>query len=167
VSSVTSAIAPRATASFAVLPFALLGLALLRPAPAPAQPARAAAPPPARLGVQHASERRFIRSGDVAATSGRVCAARDAAARVVDPLVPETPPIAQAMGAYGIARISVELATDGTVVQTSIARSSGNRWLDDAAVRTVRAMRYTAEVRDCNQIGGTYLVTVEFADPNS
>ena len=40
--------------------------------------------------------------------------------------------------------------------------SSGNRWIDRAALHAVRTSRYAAEVRDCAPVGGVYAVIVDF-----
>ena len=46
----------------------------------------------------------------------------------------------------------------------ALANSSGNRWLDDAAIATARMSRYSPEVRNCTKLAGSYLISVEFTD---
>jgi TonB family protein len=60
--------------------------------------------------------------------------------------------------------IRVDLSETGAVLGSSVAVSSGNSILDQAAIRTAKSMVYAPETRACNAISGSYAVQVEFAD---
>jgi TonB family protein len=78
--------------------------------------------------------------------------------------VTELPAIAVAQNASGIAAVRVALDARGRLVGESILSSSGNRWLDRAALRTARLSRYAAETRNCGRVGGEYALVVDFTD---
>jgi TonB family protein len=67
--------------------------------------------------------------------------------------------------AFGIAMLAVELAPDGTLLRTTVVRSSGNKWLDLSAMTAVRHCRFEAERRGGVAVGGTYQVIADF-DPS-
>ena len=77
---------------------------------------------------------------------------------------PELPVIAAAQNVTGIAAVRVALDARGRLVGESILNSSGNRWLDRAALRTARLSRYAAETRNCGRVGGEYALVVDFTD---
>lgn len=72
------------------------------------------------------------------------------------------PELARVTGAHGSALVEVTLSSTGSVTKAAIATSSGTRTLDEAAVRAVLAGRFAPEVSECAQIGGTYLVQVDW-----
>jgi TonB family protein len=74
----------------------------------------------------------------------------------------EMPGIAAEEGAAGIAQIKIQLTSAGTLASESLFASSGNRWLDDAALRSAKLTRFTAEIRGCRAVGGSYLYEVDF-----
>ena len=85
-------------------------------------------------------------------------------ARIIRSVVPEYPAIAKLQERTGISVIRVDLSETGTVVNSSVAVSSGNSVLDKAAIQTARSMLYAPETRACNAISGSYAVQVDFAN---
>lgn len=72
------------------------------------------------------------------------------------------PTIAEEQGIGGIAQIRLDLTAGGNLSGESIYASSGNHWLDEAALTSARMTRFTPELVDCKPVGGSYLYTVEF-----
>jgi len=62
--------------------------------------------------------------------------------------------------------VQVSLSNSGALESATIAKSSGSKWLDAAALTTAREQRYSPEISDCQAVGGTYLVSVDFTDVN-
>lgn len=88
------------------------------------------------------------------------CSVHDTPASVSNVVSPETPESADGQG--GTAQVRVSLASSGAVVGVAIYKSTGNMLLDRAALRAARVSTYRAETRDCAQVGGDYLFTVDF-----
>ena len=74
----------------------------------------------------------------------------------------DLPAIAAGQNVTGIASVRIALDAAGRLTHTAVLESSGNRWIDGAAVRTARLSRYDAESRDCTHVGGTYALIVDF-----
>ena len=74
----------------------------------------------------------------------------------------EMPAIAQEMGIGGTSAVKINLAANGDLRSASLFQSSGNRWLDDAAMRSATLSRYIPETIDCRHVAGSYLVDVAF-----
>ena len=91
------------------------------------------------------------------------CATPSSAATVAAAPV-DYPAIAAAQHVSGIAQVRIAIDPRGALTATSLMTSSGNRWLDRAALRAARLSRYSAEVRNCAPVGGEYAFVVEFAD---
>ncbi len=74
------------------------------------------------------------------------------------------PEIAREMHASGTTLVRVDLDASGRLTGAATTASSGNRWLDAAALESARQSTYRAEIRDCHAIGGSYFVSVGFGD---
>jgi TonB family protein len=74
----------------------------------------------------------------------------------------DVPAIAAGQHATGIATVRVELDGRGGLSTASVLESSGNRWLDRAALGSARSSRYAPEVRGCEHVGGAYAFVVDF-----
>ncbi len=74
------------------------------------------------------------------------------------------PEIARAMHAAGTSLVRVDLDAGGRLTAAATAASSGNRWLDAAALESARLSTYRAEIRDCHAVAGSYLISVGFSD---
>ena len=48
------------------------------------------------------------------------------------------------------------------LVENDLLESSGNRWIDQAALHAARFSRFSAESRDCARVGGEYAFVVDF-----
>ena len=92
-----------------------------------------------------------------------LCAGSEASARITDIHQPEYPAIALGMGVEGNALVVFTMNQDGTIADASVADTSGNQWLDRAAVDAVRKSRFAPAVHNCSKIGGVYGVEVLFA----
>jgi len=74
----------------------------------------------------------------------------------------EMPAIAAEQNIGGTAQVKIDLTSSGSLAASSLFASSGNRWLDDAALLSARMTRYTSETVNCEHIAGSYLYEVEF-----
>ena len=88
------------------------------------------------------------------------CSSPDVAARAIDTITPDTPDDASANGAQ--AKVQVDLDSSGAVTGVKVYQSSGDQRLDNAAMRAARASRYAPEERNCKDVPGSYLFTVDF-----
>ncbi len=77
----------------------------------------------------------------------------------------EYPTIARLQGVVGETRLRVDLSERGTLRAASVDRSSGNPWLDKAAVAAARSLGYWPEVTHCEAVAGSYALIVQFGDP--
>jgi TonB family protein len=94
------------------------------------------------------------------------CSVSSAPATIRDVVSADAPLIAQILGETGVAMVQVSLSNSGALESATIAKSSGSKWLDAAALTTAREQRYSPEISDCQAVGGTYLVSVDFTDVN-
>ena len=74
----------------------------------------------------------------------------------------ELPTIAAEQNATGITAVRIDLDAAGRLTKSSVLASSGNRFIDQAALRAARSSRYSAEQRDCAPVGGAYAFVVDF-----
>jgi TonB family protein len=70
------------------------------------------------------------------------------------------------MQAHGTAIIRLDLAPQGRLVSATVVTSTDNWWLDHAALDAVREARFEPELRNCRNVGGSYLVEVDFPENN-
>jgi protein TonB len=78
------------------------------------------------------------------------------------PVEPDYPDIARQQGAVGTVQVKVSLSATGSVVGTSVYKSSGNGALDRSALAAARASSYAPEVEDCAPIAGQYIFRADF-----
>ena len=74
----------------------------------------------------------------------------------------ELPTIAAEQNVTGITAVRIDIDAAGRLRTSSLLASSGNRWIDQAALRAARTSRYSAETRDCAPVGGAYAFVVDF-----
>jgi TonB family protein len=74
----------------------------------------------------------------------------------------DLPAIAAGQNVTGITSVRIDLDASGRLTRSSVLESSGNRWIDRAALRAARLSRYGAESRGCTQVGGVYAFVVDF-----
>ncbi len=74
----------------------------------------------------------------------------------------DRPPITDELGAHGTAVVKIDLSATGMLAHEELYASSGNWWLDDAALRSARLTRFTPEVIGCRGVAGSYLYRVDF-----
>ena len=101
-------------------------------------------------------------AGQAIGTTVNGCALPSALAAVTGIAPVEVPAIAAEQHVTGITEVRIALDARGSLTGTSVLSSSGNRWLDGAALRTARLSTYRAEVRNCARIGGAYAFIVDF-----
>ena len=77
---------------------------------------------------------------------------------------PRYPPEALRRNAGGLVRVRVTVASDGSVDRLELAESSGNRYLDRAAMEAVRRWRFQPAVREGQPVSGDVVVPISF-DP--
>jgi len=97
-----------------------------------------------------------------AGTPAPACANPNQPAAATQKVTPDMPEIARQMGASGTAQIKVTLDANGNVLSVSVFKSTNNRALDQAALQAAQQSKYSAEVRNCQPVGGAYLYTVTF-----
>ena len=102
------------------------------------------------------------RAKNLAIGSGAVCLAPYTDAAIANAAQPELPRIAKEQGISGAVVLEIRLAPSGKLVAAKIANSSGNPWLDREALGSAAESKYVSETQDCNAVGGTYLLTVDF-----
>ena len=88
--------------------------------------------------------------------------AGSADAKIIGTVTAEYPELARGQGIKGTALVQVDLLSSGEIAEVSIAKSTGNRWLDEAALRAAREAHFDAETRDGKRVAGTYLLEVRF-----
>lgn len=96
------------------------------------------------------------------ATRPPACAQPNVAAATLDPVVPDTPPLAQQQGLTGDVTVLVSLDERSHLVTARILKSP-SILLNDAALRAARASSYRTEVRDCRPVAADYAFIVEFS----
>jgi TonB family protein len=74
----------------------------------------------------------------------------------------EMPTIAADEGLHGMAQVKIDLTSDGSLAQEALYSSSGNHWLDNAALKSARLTKFTPETIGCERVAGSYLYDVEF-----
>ena len=95
-------------------------------------------------------------------TAKSVCVTRnaDAAMRSVIPV--DLPPLASLAGISGSATVQVDLDERGIARNPAIVTSSGSALLDDAARKAALTQTYSPQIRDCQNVGGSYRVVIDF-----
>jgi periplasmic protein TonB len=83
-------------------------------------------------------------------------------AAIADAAPADVPTIAAEQHVTGITGVLIALDARGRLTGQSVLTSSGNRYLDRAALMAARLSRFSAEVRDCAPVGGTYAFVVDF-----
>lgn len=93
----------------------------------------------------------------------------DAAADTTPVPISRPPPVypAEALrrGAGGSVRVQATIAIDGSVERMEIAQSSGNRYLDRAALDAVRRWRFKPAMRSSQPVSATVVIPLDFT-PN-
>jgi TonB family protein len=90
------------------------------------------------------------------------CAADAPAA--IDAAFFEVPAIAREMHVSGESLIRIDLDAAGRLRAASMQHSSGNRWLDRAAMQSAQLSRYRPAIESCSRIGGSYLIAVDVTE---
>jgi TonB family protein len=101
-------------------------------------------------------------AGLTPAGNGAVCSAPYTEAAIANAAQPELPHIAKEQGISGKVVLEIRLSPSGKLVAGKVATSSGNPWLDREALASAAQSKYVPETQDCNAVGGTYLLTVDF-----
>lgn len=103
---------------------------------------------------------RLVPLAHSSASTSLNCAAAPAA--ISDAALADLPEIAAGQNVTGITSVRIALNAAGVLTDTAVLESSGNRWIDQAALRAARLSRYRAESRDCAHVAGTYAFVVDF-----
>lgn len=93
-----------------------------------------------------------------------VCAAPLVDASTIEKYTPEMPAAARDAGLSGTTQVKVDLSASGTVLDASVAVSSGSTMLDVAAIQAAKRTTYAPKIVDCQRVPGSYLFRVEFSD---
>ena len=91
-----------------------------------------------------------------------LCKTPDADAAIVGTPFFQMPEIAKQQGVHRESLVRVDLAETGRLRYAAIEQSSGNPWLDRAALSTARLSRYSGEMRHCTKVAGSYFISVRF-----
>lgn len=97
-----------------------------------------------------------------AGASHSTCSTQAAAAAITTHVPADYPLIAAEQNVSGNALVKVDLEPTGTVRDATIAQSSGNEFLDEAALLAARQQTYSPQIVDCRPESGSYLLGVEF-----
>jgi TonB family protein len=97
-----------------------------------------------------------------ASTSLSVCGTQTAPAAISVPVPADYPRIAAEQNSSGTAVIMVRLAGTGAIRNAMIFESSGNQFLDRAALLAARQQTYSPQIVGCDPVSGSYLITVDF-----
>ena len=73
------------------------------------------------------------------------------------------PSIAAQLGLTGTTKVKVDVDASGELRAAAVFETSGIPSFDAAALEAARDTRYSAEVSDCDHVGGSYIFEVEFA----
>jgi TonB family protein len=95
-------------------------------------------------------------------TSLSTCKTQAAPAAISVPVPVDYPDIAAEQNRSGTAVIQVDLADTGAIRVATIFESSGNQFLDRAAILAARQQTYSPQIVGCQPVGGSYLITVDF-----
>jgi protein TonB len=74
----------------------------------------------------------------------------------------DVPAIASLQGITGTTLVRIDLSATGALSGEALFESSGNPWLDRAALDSPKAARFIPEMVNCTAIGGSYLYQVDF-----
>jgi TonB family protein len=75
---------------------------------------------------------------------------------------PDYPDLARQQGAVGTVQVKVSLSATGSVVSTSVYKSSGNGALDRAALAAARVSSYSPGIEACEPVPDTLLFRADF-----
>ena len=95
-------------------------------------------------------------------TSVNACTTPYAPAAVSNAVSPDLPAIAAGQHVTGITEVRIALDARGRLAEHAVLTSSGNRWIDRAALQAARQSTYRSEIRDCARVGGIYAFAVDF-----
>jgi TonB family protein len=95
-------------------------------------------------------------------TSLSTCKTQAAPAAISIPVPVDYPDIAAEQNRSGTAVIQVNLADTGALREATLFESSGNQFLDRAAMLAARQQTYSPQIVRCESVGGSYLVNVDF-----
>ena len=73
------------------------------------------------------------------------------------------PPAAVRSGATGTTLIKVTYDANGKIINTSVYKSSGNRFLDLEVKQSVMKWTLNPAIINCEPIGGEFVLTVSFS----
>ncbi len=90
------------------------------------------------------------------------CAVPNKDASTTRAVEPDYPDMARQQGAVGTVQVKVSLSATGSVLSTSVYKSSGNSSLDQAALSAARASSYAPETENCVPIAGNYIFRADF-----
>lgn len=90
------------------------------------------------------------------------CASANIPAQVIGDAFFQMPTIAAEQGISGTTTVQIALNAKGGLVSHRIFASSGNPWLDGAALQSARMTRFAPETRNCERVGGAYLYAVQY-----
>ncbi len=105
-----------------------------------------------------------VRKANVDSNSD-TCSRPDVPAALAQKVVPQMPEMAVEQGAAGTVAVKVSLSENGSVLGTSLDRTSGNASLDQEAIKAARQSTYYPARANCTAVPSTYLFVVEFRSP--
>lgn len=91
-----------------------------------------------------------------------VCLAREANAAMTSAIPVDLPALASIQGLSGSAVVRLDVDERGIAANPAVVTSSGYAVLDTAAERAALEQTYAPRVHDCENVGGSYLVEVNF-----
>jgi protein TonB len=126
--------------------------------------------PPLPTGEPHAPGNTGNGSGGVISqpavptdAPGPACSNPNIEAKTINAVSPDRTASGFDAGTNATAMIKVDLDADGRVTGVSVYASTGSMELDRAAMDAARESTYAPEMRDCQDVSGSYLFKVEFS----
>jgi TonB family protein len=98
---------------------------------------------------------------DTSAAAG-TCPIPDSDARVTEAYPSQWLKTLAAQSSHASARLSLDLDSQGNLLQAKVVSSSGNPILDDQALVAARGSKYAPEVRNCNSFKRSYFLDISF-----
>lgn len=74
----------------------------------------------------------------------------------------DLPEIPALQSVSGTTLVRIDLTAKGTLAGEALFATSGNMWLDRAALDSPKTARFTPEMVNCAPVGGSYLYEVDF-----
>ena len=101
------------------------------------------------------------------AQNAGACPDPDSNARVTNPFPAQWLRIAAEQTNHSDVQILVDLDSVGNLLNATVAKSSGNTFIDQQALNAAHGSKYAPEVRSCNSFKRSYYLDITFDSPTA